>query len=220
MTYEFLIKVRKEGLVAVEADIEKPKESKIFQKYPEFLKDHHAEAFVCDTLRMTLTGGVDHRLHQLELSTDWANSARRLLQQNGIEDRRISQVRGFADQMPRVPADPLDAANRRVTLIVQWANPAEGPRLRELGRRPEMSRTRGEGEGAAGTPKERGQAAVGAPAGGTALGAGAASGTGAAPAPDVAKPAPAADPPAKPSAAIARPGMLDRVKQMLPGKKQ
>src|SRR6202030_2666807 len=41
-----------------------------------------------------------------ELSTDRANSARRLLQQNGIEDRRISEVRGFADQRPRVPANP------------------------------------------------------------------------------------------------------------------
>jgi chemotaxis protein MotA len=59
MMYEFLHKMRKEGLIAVEPDIEKPQQSKIFTKYPAFLKDHHAEAFVCDTLRMAITGGVE-----------------------------------------------------------------------------------------------------------------------------------------------------------------
>jgi chemotaxis protein MotA len=59
MMYEFLNKVRKEGLIAVESDVEKPKESAIFKKYPAFLKDHHVEAFVCDTLRMAITGGVE-----------------------------------------------------------------------------------------------------------------------------------------------------------------
>ena len=59
MMYEFLNKVRKEGLISVESDIEKPSESAIFTKYPAFLNDHHAEAFVCDTLRMAITGGVE-----------------------------------------------------------------------------------------------------------------------------------------------------------------
>jgi chemotaxis protein MotA len=59
MMFEFLNKVRKEGLLSVEADIEKPKESAIFKKYPGFLKDHHVMDFVCDTLRMAVTGGVE-----------------------------------------------------------------------------------------------------------------------------------------------------------------
>jgi len=59
MMYEFLNKVRKEGLISVEMDVEKPKESAIFKKYPEFVKDHHVSAFVCDTLRMAITGGVE-----------------------------------------------------------------------------------------------------------------------------------------------------------------
>ncbi len=42
MMYQFLNKVRKEGLLSVEMDVEKPKESAIFKNYPEFLKDHHA----------------------------------------------------------------------------------------------------------------------------------------------------------------------------------
>jgi chemotaxis protein MotA len=59
MMYQFLNKVRKEGLLSVEMDVEKPSESTIFKNYPEFLHDHHACAFVCDTLRMAITGGVD-----------------------------------------------------------------------------------------------------------------------------------------------------------------
>ena len=59
MMFEFLNKVRKEGLLSVENDVEKPKESAIFKKYPEFLKDHHVKDFVCDTLRMAITGGVE-----------------------------------------------------------------------------------------------------------------------------------------------------------------
>jgi len=59
MMYQFLNKVRKEGLLSVEMDVEKPSESSIFKNYPEFLKDHHAREFVCDTLRMAITGGVE-----------------------------------------------------------------------------------------------------------------------------------------------------------------
>jgi chemotaxis protein MotA len=59
MMYLFLNKVRKEGLLSVEMDVEKPKESMIFKDFPDFLADHHARDFVCDTLRMAITGGVD-----------------------------------------------------------------------------------------------------------------------------------------------------------------
>jgi chemotaxis protein MotA len=59
MMYQFLNKVRKEGLLSVEMDVEKPKESSIFKNYSDFLSDHHAVEFVCDTLRTAITGGVE-----------------------------------------------------------------------------------------------------------------------------------------------------------------
>jgi chemotaxis protein MotA len=59
MMYQFLNKVRKEGLLSVEMDVEKPEESSIFKNYPEFLADHSTRDFVCDTLRMAITGGVE-----------------------------------------------------------------------------------------------------------------------------------------------------------------
>ena len=57
--YELLQKARKEGLVALETDIEDPDKSPLFTKYADFVKDHHAVSFVCDTMRMAVSGGVE-----------------------------------------------------------------------------------------------------------------------------------------------------------------
>ncbi|MFZ0800118.1 MAG: motility-associated protein, partial [Terriglobales bacterium] len=59
MMYELLQKARKEGLVALETDIEAPDASPLFSNYKDFVKDHHAVAFVCDTMRMAVSGGVE-----------------------------------------------------------------------------------------------------------------------------------------------------------------
>ena len=58
MMFTLFIKSRKDGLVAIESDIEEPDKSPLFTKYPAFLKDHHTRDFVCDTLRMAITGGA------------------------------------------------------------------------------------------------------------------------------------------------------------------
>jgi chemotaxis protein MotB len=55
-----------------------------------------------------------------ELSSDRANAARRLMQESGIRENQVTQVRGFADQRLRNALDPLDPANRRISLIVQY----------------------------------------------------------------------------------------------------
>jgi chemotaxis protein MotA len=59
MLYDLLNKARKEGLVALESDIEEPDKSPILSKYPAFLKDHHVRDFVCDTMRMAVTSGIE-----------------------------------------------------------------------------------------------------------------------------------------------------------------
>ena len=56
--------MKTKGVVALEAHIEKPDESAIFQKYPKILKDHHVTHFICDTLRM-MTMNLDDP-HQVE----------------------------------------------------------------------------------------------------------------------------------------------------------
>jgi len=59
MMYELLQKARRGGMLTIEGDVEKPDESPIFQPYPDFVKNHHLRDFVCDTMRMVITGGVD-----------------------------------------------------------------------------------------------------------------------------------------------------------------
>jgi chemotaxis protein MotB len=54
-----------------------------------------------------------------ELSADRANSARRLMQQDGVRSDQVTQVRGFADQLLRVKNNPADPSNRRVTILVK-----------------------------------------------------------------------------------------------------
>jgi chemotaxis protein MotA len=51
-------KARKGGLVGIESDVEEPEKSTVFSKYPDFLGNHHARDFVCDTMRMAITGGA------------------------------------------------------------------------------------------------------------------------------------------------------------------
>lgn len=54
-----------------------------------------------------------------ELSADRANAARRLLQQDGVRGNQVTQVRGYADQMLRVKANPYDPSNRRISILVK-----------------------------------------------------------------------------------------------------
>lgn len=65
MMYDLLTKARKDGLMALEADVEEPSKSPIFSKYPNFLKNHHVCNFLCDTLRMAVTGSDAFDLDQL-----------------------------------------------------------------------------------------------------------------------------------------------------------
>jgi len=56
MMYDLLNKARKDGLMALETDVEEPEKSAVFSKNPAFLKNHHVCDFVCDSLRMAITG--------------------------------------------------------------------------------------------------------------------------------------------------------------------
>jgi len=58
MLNELFMQARKLGMVKLEEDVEDPSKSAIFSKYPKFLANHHAVHFVCDTIRMSISGGV------------------------------------------------------------------------------------------------------------------------------------------------------------------
>jgi chemotaxis protein MotA len=65
LLYELLDKTRKEGLLAIERDIDSPKDSAVFTKYPKVLKDHHVVEFITDYLRLMVSG----KLNALEMES-------------------------------------------------------------------------------------------------------------------------------------------------------
>jgi chemotaxis protein MotB len=77
--------------------------------------------------KVTIEGHTDakpfssrHGYSNWELSSDRANTARRLMQENQLRADQVSQVRGYADQQLRDPKKPLDPSNRRISIIVHY----------------------------------------------------------------------------------------------------
>ncbi len=79
LMYEIFNKMRREGLIAIEGDIEAPDSSPIFSKYPAIMKDHHAIEFITDYLRIMVVGDMSpHELDALmdvELETHHAEAS-------------------------------------------------------------------------------------------------------------------------------------------------
>lgn len=59
LMYEILTKIRKDGMMSVENDVENPESSPLFSKYPKILSDHHLVEFICDYLRLMVSGNMD-----------------------------------------------------------------------------------------------------------------------------------------------------------------
>jgi chemotaxis protein MotA len=93
MLHELFQTARRDGMLALEAHVERPKESSIFQKYPFFLKNHHAVDLLSDTLKVLLTGSVDrHNLAEI-LELDLEKH-----QEEGMEVSHVLTTTG--DAMP------------------------------------------------------------------------------------------------------------------------
>lgn len=68
LLYDILQKARKEGLMAIEGDVEAPQESELFKKYPTVGTDHHVVEFMTDYLRMMVSGNLNS--HEIESLMD------------------------------------------------------------------------------------------------------------------------------------------------------
>ena len=68
LQYDILQKARKEGLMAIEQDVENPGESVLFKKYPVVGSDHHVVEFITDYLRMMVSGNLN--AHEIEALMD------------------------------------------------------------------------------------------------------------------------------------------------------
>ena len=68
LLFDILQKARKEGLMAIEKDVEEPEQSKIFLKYATVGSDHHVVEFITDYLRMMVSGNLN--AHEIESIMD------------------------------------------------------------------------------------------------------------------------------------------------------
>ncbi len=68
LMYKLFVKARKEGLMAVEVDIDDPENSELFQAHPRVLKNHHAVEFITDYLRLIISGSMNP--HELDALMD------------------------------------------------------------------------------------------------------------------------------------------------------
>lgn len=68
MLFAVLVKIRKEGMVSIEKDVDKPEESPLFGQYPELLHDHHLMEFITDYLRLMVSGNLNP--HEIEALMD------------------------------------------------------------------------------------------------------------------------------------------------------
>ncbi|GGY13084.1 flagellar motor stator protein MotA [Paludibacterium paludis] len=93
LLFEILSKVRKEGLMAIEADVDNPEASPVFSKYPAVLHDHHVVEFICDYLRLMVGGNLNpfeiENLMDVEIETHHHEG-----------EVPVSAVKALADGMP------------------------------------------------------------------------------------------------------------------------
>jgi chemotaxis protein MotA len=68
LLYSVFKLAKTKGALALEAHVENPGESSLFQRFPKFYSDHHATVFFCDYLRL-LTLGTDNH-HEMETLMD------------------------------------------------------------------------------------------------------------------------------------------------------
>lgn len=59
LLFEILTKIRKDGMMSIEKDVEDPESSALFSKYPNILHDHHLVEFITDYLRLMVSGNMD-----------------------------------------------------------------------------------------------------------------------------------------------------------------
>ena len=162
----------------------------------------------------------DNSYSNWDLSADRANSARRILQQDGVRKDQVTQVRGYADQMLHDKNNPTDPSNRRISILVK--NDTEKvPEFSAAGvvngstPLPASAKTP--------APAEKGAKPQGAPPAAEPAAKPAVPATSPATSPAIAAPAkPTASPPSKPpaSAPVVKPSLMDKLKAILPGKKK
>lgn len=90
MLYDLFALSRKAGTAKLEEEVDNPAKGQVLIKYPKFAKDHHAMQFLCDTLRMVVSGGVDameiDTMMEIDLKVHHTESAKPIAALNTMAD--------------------------------------------------------------------------------------------------------------------------------------
>ena len=129
MMYDLLNKARKDGLMALEADVEEPEKSQVFTKNPAFLKNHHVCDFVCDSLRMAITGIDAFDLDQmldLDLEVHHQDSSRPTAALSTMADSLpglgiVAAVLGVVITMGALGGPPEEIGHKVAAYQIAWA---------------------------------------------------------------------------------------------------
>src|SRR5271167_2792249 len=126
MMYDLLNKARKDGLMALENDVEEPDKSPLFSKGPAVFRNPHVRDFVCDSLRMAITGvdafDLDQMLdldlevhhHQSAIPTSALNSMADALPGLGI----VAAVLGIVITMGALGGPPEEIGKKVAAALV------------------------------------------------------------------------------------------------------
>jgi chemotaxis protein MotA len=127
MLYELFNRARREGLAAVEGDVEEPEKSKIFGAYPHLIKDHHVMNFICDTLRTATSGAVDpfdlDQMMEVDMDVHHHNSSQPISSLTTVADALpglgiVAAVLGICITMGAIGGPPEEMGHKVAAALV------------------------------------------------------------------------------------------------------
>jgi len=127
MMFEIFNVARRDGLVGLESHIERPEDSEIFQRYPKFLKNHHAMSFFADTMRVIISGAVQpHDLEDLMESDIEASHEEELMPPDALSNTAdalpglgiVAAVLGVVITMGKLDGSPTEIGHSVAAALV------------------------------------------------------------------------------------------------------
>ncbi len=118
---------RKGGISSLEPDVEAPDKSEVFKKYDFVMKDHHVLDFICDTLRMAMTGTVSHfdldQMIELDLEVHHSEVAVPVAALNSVADALpglgiVAAVLGVVITMGAIGGPPAEIGHKVAAALV------------------------------------------------------------------------------------------------------
>lgn len=127
LLYQLFSKIRKEGLISLEADVETPQKSPLFNKFPNIIKDHHLLDFISDNLKVIITTNVPphelDNLMELEMETHHTDALIPAGSINKVADALpglgiVAAVLGVVITMQYVDSPPAILGNKIAAALV------------------------------------------------------------------------------------------------------